>query len=81
MEAKFMMQCTEGIADVYIYNIGNRVITLNKKLVDRFSENVCSVDEKYIESGIKIFGTDKDDELISSLLSADMAQDLYDYKA
>ncbi len=81
-----MMTCEEKPTSNYIYNIDGRVIILNKDIVERFSNNVCPVDEQYLIGGIELFGKDaggnkRSDEVLSSMITTDMVLDLHDYKA
>ena len=86
MEVLTMMTCEEKPTSNYIYNVNGRVIVLNKDVVERFSSTVCPVDEDYLIEGIELFGEDsggneRSDEVLSSMITTDMVQDLHDYKA
>ena len=62
------------------YTIDGHEIVLDKALVDSFSSTVCPISENYLSGAIGLFGRDaKDDRILSYVISADMAQDLYDY--
>ncbi len=84
MEVYEMMTCTVEPSSMYIYVLDSRKITLQKSLVDRFSETVCPVTEKYLSGGIKLFGKDSkghswSDEVLSSLIATDMVKELDEY--
>lgn len=86
MEVLTMMTCEEKPSAVYVYDVENRTITIPKDIVDRFSTNVCPVNEKYLSGGIKLFGKDSkgnlwSDEVLSCMIMTDMVRDLDDCKA
>lgn len=74
------MLLQEEIKTSIKYVVEGHEITLDKTLVDNFSETVCPVSENYLSSAIGLFESEaKDDRILSYVISADMAQDLYDY--
>ena len=75
-----MMTMTEKPATVNVYNVNGRTVSIDKSLVDRFSEIVCPVNEQYLSAMIGLWEKDnKDDISLSYAIAGDMAQDIYEY--
>ena len=81
-----MMKCTTETSYLCVYELDSRKITLQKSLVDRYSEVVCPVTEKYLSGAIRLYGKDKkgrlrSDEVLSSIIATDMVKELDEYGA
>lgn len=66
--------------DNYIYSVNGRRISLDKEMVDKYSEIVCPVDEDYVVYLIQVFGQDNcEDNVLSFRLALDMSRELSGY--
>ena len=61
-----------------VFTIGDRTIFLDKALVDKYSEVVCPVDEKFVEDMVCIFD-EKQDDVASFMIAFDMAREVHEY--
>lgn len=67
--------------DDYMFLINGRTLFLKKDMVDKYSDLVCPVDERYLESMIDIFGKNNPkDNVLSSAIEFDMTRELSGYE-
>ncbi len=74
------MECTSKVDEMLVFYISDRVIELSKELVDKYSDIVCPVTEKFLTGMINAFGKDCKDNVLSYRIALDMAQELDEYK-
>ena len=60
------------------YKIGSKVITLNKDLVDKYSDIVCPITEHLLATLIDAFENDSD-AVISAKIETDMRNEIKEY--
>ena len=61
------------------YSLGGRTISLSKEIVDRYSDIVCPVNERFLSGMIKVFGKSCSDDVMSYKIGLDMAKELQEY--
>ncbi len=74
------MPCIQKASINFVYDIKGRKVTLDKNLVDNYSETVCPVDDEYMEIMVDTFGKEKEDDVMSYSIAASMARELYEYR-
>ena len=64
----------------YVFYINGRTLKLDKDMVDKYSDLVCPVDERYLSYMIEIFGKNTcEDSVLSSKIALDMTRELSGY--
>ena len=61
------------------YNVGNRVVTLDKAIADKYSEVVCPINETILDVAISAFGANCNDAVMSAKIQSDMADEIKEY--
>lgn len=65
----------------YVFQLNNRTITLDKAMVDEYSDIVCPVDERYLSYMLSIFDKHNEkDKVLSAKLEFDMIRELSGYE-
>jgi hypothetical protein len=74
------MECTKQMSEKILFHVCSRQITLDKDIVDRYSDLVCPVNEAYLKNMITILGKRCKDTVLSYKISLDMARELSRYE-
>ncbi len=65
----------------YIFYINGRNLKLDKDMVDKYSDLVCPIDERYLSYMIDVFDQDKcEDNALSLKIALDMTRELCGYE-
>ncbi|MBO5550762.1 MAG: hypothetical protein J5966_02285 [Lachnospiraceae bacterium] len=76
-----MMEISERTCTNYVYHVCGHDLELDKKMVDRYSELVCPVDEEYLTIMIDTFTKDGcKDGVLSCKIALDMSLELSGYE-
>ncbi len=73
------MSCHEETEPTIVYQIGGRTVSLKKSTVDKYSEYICPVEEKFLTSMMHVFGKDCNDQIMSLKIELDMLKELEEY--
>ncbi len=73
------MTVTERKIDYMFFTVNGRTVSLQKDLVEKYTEVVCPVNESFLSSMIKVFGKDCGDEVMSYKIALDMTKELKEY--
>lgn len=75
------MTVSEVKTDCYVFCIDGHSLLLNKDMVDKYSNIVCPVDERYLKSMVDIFSkNNRKDNVLSSAIEFDMTRELSGYE-
>ncbi len=68
-------------SEKYVFRLYNRTIKLDKDMVDKYSDLVCPVDERFLSYMIDLFGEKKcQDDVLSAKIAFDMTRELSGYE-
>ena len=73
----------ESVHTTIDYPVGEHVISLDKDMVERYSEVVCPVDGEYVTRYVRVLNPkrNKNDQVLSLEIALDMAKELSEYEA
>ncbi len=75
------MKRSEENSTKYVFCINSRTLKLDKDMVDRYSDLVCPVDERYLSYMIDVFDKNNcKDNVLSSKIAFDMTRELSGYE-
>lgn len=73
------MTCKKKQVEFVSFDVDDRVVLLEKKMVDRYSRIVCPVNETFLTGMIDVFGKNCSDDIMSYKIGLDMTKELYEY--